>query len=132
MLCAQQSGTDPDKLGEEVLIGTGLVDFRKCLKDCARPATSAITIEREISTPQQIIEVRHEKLYLETALARITYIEYSVLAWLKLAPPHHRHVKRSVLRKIARLVLAERNRGLMNTYWTFSDRRRFLGFSLSA
>jgi sugar phosphate isomerase/epimerase len=61
--------TDPSKLGEEVLIGQGLVDFRKVftkLRDFGY--TGAITIERETSGPQQIEDVKSERLYLQRIL----------------------------------------------------------------
>lgn len=65
--------TDPDKLGEEVLIGTGLVDFHKVFAKLHRLGYSgAVTIERETSGPQQIADVREEKAYLEKVLAQIT------------------------------------------------------------
>jgi L-ribulose-5-phosphate 3-epimerase len=65
--------TDPDKLGEEVLIGTGLVDFGKVFEGLLKAGyTGAITIERETHGPQQIEDVRHEKQYLEKVLAQIT------------------------------------------------------------
>ncbi|HEY3991173.1 MAG TPA: sugar phosphate isomerase/epimerase family protein [Acidobacteriaceae bacterium] len=65
--------TDPDKLGEEVLIGTGLVDFRKVFEGLRKAGyTGAITIERETNGPQQIEDVRKEKLYLEKVLAQVT------------------------------------------------------------
>jgi sugar phosphate isomerase/epimerase len=61
--------TDPSKLGEEVLIGKGLVDFRQVFTKLHRVGYSgAISIERETSGPQQIEDVRQEKLYLERAL----------------------------------------------------------------
>lgn len=61
--------TDPDKLGKEVLIGSGLVDFKKVFaKLHALGYTGAITIERETSGPQQIEDVRNEILYLEKIL----------------------------------------------------------------
>jgi L-ribulose-5-phosphate 3-epimerase len=64
--------TDPDKLGEEVLIGKGLVDFRKVFtKLHAVGYTGAITIERETSGPQQIEDVRNEKIYLENVLREV-------------------------------------------------------------
>jgi L-ribulose-5-phosphate 3-epimerase len=64
--------TDPMKLGEEVLIGTGLVDFEKVFTKLHRLGyTSAVTIERETSGPQQIADVRDEKVYLERVLARV-------------------------------------------------------------
>jgi L-ribulose-5-phosphate 3-epimerase len=65
--------TDPDKLGEEVLIGTGLVDFKKVFDGLRKAGyTGAITIERETNGPQQIADVRKEKEYLEKVLAQIT------------------------------------------------------------
>lgn len=64
--------TDPDKLGEEVLIGKGLVDFRKVFTKLHRLGyAGAITIERETSGPQQIADVRQEKLYLERILREV-------------------------------------------------------------
>lgn len=64
--------TDPDKLGEEVLIGTGLVDFKKVFEGLQRAGyKGAITIERETHGPQQIEDVRKEKQYLEHVLASI-------------------------------------------------------------
>jgi sugar phosphate isomerase/epimerase len=65
--------TDPDKLGEEVLIGNGLVDFAKVFAGLRKAGyTGAITIERETHGPQQIEDVRHEKQYLEKVLAQVT------------------------------------------------------------
>ena len=64
--------TDPMKLGEEVLIGTGGVDFLKVFtKLHALGYTGAITIEREISGPQQLEDVKKEKAYLEDVLAKV-------------------------------------------------------------
>jgi L-ribulose-5-phosphate 3-epimerase len=64
--------TDPDKLGEEVLIGTGLVDFRKVFTKLHQLGyTGAVTIERETSGPQQMKDVSAEKIYLEGILAGI-------------------------------------------------------------
>jgi sugar phosphate isomerase/epimerase len=64
--------TDPSQLGEEVLIGKGLVDFRKVFtKLHALGYTGAITIERETSGPQQIEDVRQEKTYLEKILHEV-------------------------------------------------------------
>jgi L-ribulose-5-phosphate 3-epimerase len=64
--------TDPSQLGEEVLIGTGLVDFRTVFTKLRRLGyTGAITIERETSGPQQIEDVRREKLYLEKTLREV-------------------------------------------------------------
>jgi sugar phosphate isomerase/epimerase len=64
--------SDPSKLGEEVLIGTGLVDFKKVFtKLHSIGYTGAITIERETSGPQQIEDVRNEKIYLEKILREV-------------------------------------------------------------
>jgi L-ribulose-5-phosphate 3-epimerase len=64
--------TDPDKLGEEVLIGTGLVDFRQVFTKLHRLGyAGAVTIERETSGPQQIKDVRQEKIYLEQILHEV-------------------------------------------------------------
>ncbi len=51
--------TDPDKLGEEVLIGKGLVNFQEVFtKLHSIGYRGAVTIERETSGPQQIEDVR--------------------------------------------------------------------------
>jgi sugar phosphate isomerase/epimerase len=64
--------TDPSNLGEEVLIGKGLVDFKTVFTKLHRLGyAGAITIERETSGPQQIEDVRHEKLYLERILHEV-------------------------------------------------------------
>jgi L-ribulose-5-phosphate 3-epimerase len=64
--------TDPSKLGEEVLIGKGLVDFKQVFTKLHRLGyTGAVTIERETSGPQQIEDVRQEKLYLEDILRKV-------------------------------------------------------------
>jgi sugar phosphate isomerase/epimerase len=64
--------TDPDKLGQEVLIGTGLVDFRQVFTKLRRIGyAGAVTIERETSGPQQIEDVRQEKIYLERVLGEV-------------------------------------------------------------
>ena len=64
--------TDPMKLGEEVLIGTGLVDFEKVFAKLHKLGyTGAVTIERETSGPQQIADVRNEKIYLQRILSRV-------------------------------------------------------------
>jgi L-ribulose-5-phosphate 3-epimerase len=61
--------TDPSNLGEEVLIGQGLVDFKQVFTKLHRLGyTGAVTIERETSGPQQIEDVRQEKIYLEKIL----------------------------------------------------------------
>jgi L-ribulose-5-phosphate 3-epimerase len=64
--------TDPSELGEEVLIGKGLVDFRAVFTKLHRLGyTGAVTIERETSGPQQIEDVRQEKIYLEHILSEV-------------------------------------------------------------
>ena len=64
--------TDPSKLGEEVLIGKGLVDFRAVFTKLHKIGyTGAVTIERETSGPQQIEDVRQEKLFLEAVLRQV-------------------------------------------------------------
>jgi len=64
--------TDPSQLGEEVLIGKGLVDFKAVFAKLHRIGyTGAVTIERETSGPQQIEDVRREKLYLENVLHEV-------------------------------------------------------------
>jgi sugar phosphate isomerase/epimerase len=64
--------TDPSNLGEEVLIGKGLVNFREVFTKLHRIGyTGAVTIERETSGPQQIEDVRQEKLYLEKILGEV-------------------------------------------------------------
>jgi len=58
--------TNPRKLGEEVPIGKGKVDFPRIiarLKELNYRGT--VTIEREISGPQQVEDVRAAKAYLE-------------------------------------------------------------------
>lgn len=64
--------TNPSELGREVLIGQGLVDFRQVVTRLHRIGyAGAITIERETSGPQQIEDVRQEKLYLERVLKEV-------------------------------------------------------------
>lgn len=63
---------DPSNLGEEVLIGQGLVDFKKVFTKLHEFGyTGAITIERETSGPQQIEDVKNEKLYLQRILDKV-------------------------------------------------------------
>jgi L-ribulose-5-phosphate 3-epimerase len=58
--------TDPKKLGEEVPIGKGKVDFPKVIQRLkALHYTGAITIEREISGPRQVEDIKQSKAYLE-------------------------------------------------------------------
>jgi sugar phosphate isomerase/epimerase len=64
--------TDPSKLGEEVLIGQGLVDFKAVFTKLHKLGyTGAITIERETSGPQQIEDVKNEKDYLQRILDEV-------------------------------------------------------------
>jgi sugar phosphate isomerase/epimerase len=64
--------TNPSELGEEVLIGKGLVDFKTVFAKLHQIGyTGAVTIERETSGPQQIEDVRQEKLYLEHVLQQV-------------------------------------------------------------
>ncbi len=64
--------TNPSELGEELLIGKGLVDFRQVFTKLHKIGyTGAVTIERETSGPQQIEDVRQEKLYLERILKQV-------------------------------------------------------------
>jgi sugar phosphate isomerase/epimerase len=58
--------TDPKKLGEEVPIGKGKVDFPRIIARLKEiDYRGAVTIEREISGPQQTEDVRAAKTYLE-------------------------------------------------------------------
>ncbi|MEO6802469.1 MAG: sugar phosphate isomerase/epimerase family protein [Granulicella sp.] len=64
--------TDPDKLGQEVLIGAGLVDFKQVFTKLHKVGyRGAISIERETSGPKQIEDVKQEKIYLERILGQI-------------------------------------------------------------
>jgi L-ribulose-5-phosphate 3-epimerase len=58
--------TDPKDLGQEVPIGKGKVDFPRIIKRLKElNYRGAVTIEREISGPQQVEDVRASKAYLE-------------------------------------------------------------------
>ena len=64
--------TDPMKLGKEVVIGTGRVDFLQVFTKLQKLGyQGAITIERETSGPKQIADVKREKLYLERVLSKV-------------------------------------------------------------
>jgi sugar phosphate isomerase/epimerase len=58
--------TNPKDLGKEVAIGSGKVDFPRIISRLKELRyEGAVTIEREISGPQQLEDVQKEKLYLE-------------------------------------------------------------------
>lgn len=62
--------TDPRQLGKEVPIGQGRVDFPRLFKRLKElDYRGPVTIEREISGPQQLEDVRKEKVYLEKLIA---------------------------------------------------------------
>jgi len=62
--------TDPKKLGEEVPIGQGKADFPKLIPRLKELGyTGALTIEREISGPKQLEDIKKEKAYLEKLIA---------------------------------------------------------------
>jgi sugar phosphate isomerase/epimerase len=62
--------TDPRKLGEEVPIGQGKVDFPQLIARLKKlEYTGPLTIEREISGPRQLEDIRKEKAYLEKLIA---------------------------------------------------------------
>ncbi len=58
--------TDPRNLGREVPIGQGRVNFPRFIQRLKEVGyRGALTIEREISGPQQIDDIRQAKVYLE-------------------------------------------------------------------
>ncbi|MGA2986450.1 MAG: TIM barrel protein [Terriglobia bacterium] len=64
--------TNPKELGEEVAIGKGKANFPKLiprLKELGYPGP--LTIEREISGPQQFEDIKAEKVYLEKLVAKL-------------------------------------------------------------
>ncbi len=62
--------TDPKKLGQEVPIGQGKVDFPVVINRLKQLGyTGAITIEREISGPRQAEDIKKAKAYLERLIA---------------------------------------------------------------
>ncbi len=63
--------TDPRKLGEEVAIGKGRVDFPELVRRLHQVSyTGPITIEREISGPRQEADIRASKTFLERLIER--------------------------------------------------------------
>jgi L-ribulose-5-phosphate 3-epimerase len=64
--------TNPNEFGEEVLIGKGLVDFRQVFTKLHQLGyKGAVSIEREISGPQQIEDLKIEKAYLERVIREV-------------------------------------------------------------
>lgn len=64
--------TNPRELGEEVPIGKGKADFPKLIPRLHELGyTGPLTIEREISGPQQMADIKIEKVYLEKLVARL-------------------------------------------------------------
>jgi sugar phosphate isomerase/epimerase len=62
--------TDPKKLGEEVPIGQGKVDFPTLIARLKKLGYDGpLTIEREISGPRQLEDIRKGKQYLEKLIA---------------------------------------------------------------
>lgn len=58
--------TNPRDLGKEVPIGQGKVDFTRIIERLKKlDYRGAVTIEREISGPQQVADVSAAKVYLE-------------------------------------------------------------------
>jgi len=58
--------TNPKELGQEVPIGKGRVDFLRIIERLKQlNYRGAVTIEREISGPKQVEDVRDAKMYLE-------------------------------------------------------------------
>jgi sugar phosphate isomerase/epimerase len=61
--------TNPRELGKEVPIGKGKVDFPRIIARLKELRyQGAVTIEREISGPQQLEDVRAAKIFLETLI----------------------------------------------------------------
>jgi L-ribulose-5-phosphate 3-epimerase len=61
---------DPKKLGREVAIGQGRVDFPGVIRALHRLSyTGPITIERETSGPQQEADIRSSKIFLENLIS---------------------------------------------------------------
>src|SRR5271157_668332 len=64
--------TNPKEIGEEVAIGKGKANFPKLIPRLkALRYTGPLTIEREISGPQQFEDIKKEKVYLEKLVAQL-------------------------------------------------------------
>jgi len=64
--------TDPRQLGKEVPIGEGKANFPKLIPRLKELGyTGPLTIEREISGPQQFEDIKREKVYLEKLVAKL-------------------------------------------------------------
>ena len=64
--------TNPKKLGEEVPIGKGKANFPKLIPRLKELGYAGpLTIEREISGPQQLADIKMEKVYLEKLVAKL-------------------------------------------------------------
>jgi predicted dehydrogenase len=106
--------TDPSNLGEEVLIGKGLVNFREVFTKLHRLGyTGAVTIERETSGPQQIEDVRAEKIYLERILAKC----------LPLSSPICFHISKSEISR-TQIASTQEMRSMNRRNFSASRRRR--------
>jgi len=63
--------TNPRDLGQEVPIGQGKVDFPRLLRRLRDLGyRGAVTIEREVSGPKQMADLKNEKVYLEDLISR--------------------------------------------------------------
>lgn len=64
--------TDPYQFGKEVLIGTGVVDFKQVFAKLHRLGyQGAISIEHENAGAKQMEDIRQEKIYLERVLREV-------------------------------------------------------------
>jgi L-ribulose-5-phosphate 3-epimerase len=64
--------TDPYRFGKEVLIGTGVVDFKQVFTKLHRLGyKGAISIEHENAGAKQMEDIRQEKIYLERVIREV-------------------------------------------------------------
>lgn len=64
--------TNPKELGREVPIGEGKANFPKLIPRLKKLGYKGpLTIEREISGPQQLADIKKEKVYLENLVAKL-------------------------------------------------------------